>query len=247
MIRVLSGGRRDGKENRRRDKSRQEDQVDDREIFAALRDRLYTAVVGDVMDTLGFTAQFLPADIRPLREDMVVVGRAMTVQEADLAPGEAETAEAFGLMLKALDDLKDGEVYICAGAAPVYALWGGLMTTRAMKLGAAGAVLGGCHRDTREILALGFPVFSAGAYAQDQKNRGVVTDFRTPIEFASGVRVISGDIVFGDVDGVAIIPRDAATEVIRLALEKVDGENIVRRMIEAGETSAAAFAKTGIM
>jgi regulator of RNase E activity RraA len=221
--------------------------MDDRDIFTALRNRLFTAVVGDVMDTLGFTQQFLPADMRPLRDDMVVAGRAMTVQEADLQPGEAETAEAFGLMLKALDDLKEHEVYICAGASPTYALWGGLMTTRAMRLGAAGAVLGGCHRDTREILSLGFPVFSAGAYAQDQKNRGVVTDFRTSIAFGNGVRVVPGDIVFGDIDGVAIVPKDAATEVIRLALEKVDGENTVRRMIEAGETSAAAFAKTGIM
>jgi regulator of RNase E activity RraA len=75
----------------------------------------------------------------------------------------------------------------------------------------------------------------------------VVTGYRVPIVFPNGVRVDPGDIVFGDVDGVAIIPKDAAAEVIRLALEKVDGENTVRRMIEAGETSAAAFAKTGIM
>jgi regulator of RNase E activity RraA len=219
----------------------------DRDLFATLRERLFSAVVGDVMDGLGFTQQFLPPTIRPLRDDMVVAGRAMTVQEADLAPGEAENAEAFGLMLRALDDLKRDEVYICAGASPAYALWGGLMTTRAMKLGAAGAVLGGCHRDTREVLALGFPVFSEGAYAQDQKNRGVVIDFRTPIVFGNGTRVAPGDIVFGDVDGVAVIPQTAADEVVRLALAKVDGENLVRRMIEAGETSRAAFAKTGIM
>ena len=221
--------------------------MDDRDIFTALKTRLFTAVVGDVMDTLGFTQQFLPQSIRPLRADMVVAGRAMTVQEADLAPGEAETAEAFGLMLRALDDLKPGEVYICAGASPAYALWGGLMSTRAMKLDAAGAVLGGCHRDTNEILALGFPTFSEGPYAQDQKNRGVVTGFRVPIVFPNGTKVAPGDIVFGDIDGVAIIPKDAAGEVIRLALEKVDGENLVRRMIEDGETTVAAFAKTGIM
>lgn len=221
--------------------------MDDRDIFTALRDRLFTAVVGDVMDTLGFTRQFLPPAVRPLRDDMVVAGRAMTVTEADLGPGEAETAEAFGLMLRALDDLKDNEVYICAGASPSYALWGGLMTTRAMKLGAAGAVLGGCHRDTSEILALGFPVFSEGAYAQDQKNRGVVTGFREPIVFPNGTRVAPGDIVFGDIDGVAVIPKDAAAEVVRLALEKVDGENLVRRMIEEGHSSQDAFARTGIM
>lgn len=221
--------------------------MDDSELFTALREKLFTSVVGDVMDGIGLTRQFLPPSIRPLREEMVVVGRAMTVTEQDLAPGEAESAEAFGLMLKALDDLRPGEVYICAGASPLYALWGGLMTARAMKLGATGAVLGGCHRDTREVLELGFPLFSEGAYGQDQKNRGVVTGFRQPIVFGNGVRVADGDIVFGDVDGIVIIPADSADEVVRLALAKVEGENTVRRMIDEGHSSQAAFAATGIM
>jgi 4-hydroxy-4-methyl-2-oxoglutarate aldolase len=221
--------------------------MDDSALFTALREKLFTAVVGDVMDTLGLNRQFLPPSLHPLREDMVVVGRAMTVTEHDLAPGEAENAEAFGLMLRALDDLKPGEVYICAGSSPSYALWGGLMSTRAMKLGGTGAILGGCHRDTREILDLGFPVFSEGAYAQDQRGRGVVTDFRQPIAFANGTRVAPGDVIFGDVDGVVIVPTDAAAEVVRLALAKVEGENVVRRMIEEGHSSQDAFAATGIM
>ena len=221
--------------------------MDDEQILSALHDGLFTAVVGDVMDTLGLTRQFLPPDIRAMHADMIIAGRAMPVLEADIAPGEAEDAGAFGLMLRALDDLKAGEVYICAGASPRYALWGGLMSTRAQKLGAAGAVMDGFHRDTREILALSFPVFSCGAYSQDQKVRGQVTDFRKPITFANGCRVAPGDIVFGDVDGVVIIPQDAADEVVRRAVEKVTGENTVRRMIEAGRSAEEAFAETGIM
>ena len=223
------------------------ERMDDAQIFAAFRERLFTAVVGDVMDTLGLTHQFLPAAIRAIRPQTVVVGRAMTVSEADIQPGEQEAAGAFGLMLRALDDLKPGEVYICAGASPTYALWGGLMSTRALKLGAAGAVLGGCHRDTREILELGFSVFSAGAYAQDQRTRGAVVDFRTPIAFDNGTCVASGDIVFGDSDGVVVVPQDAAAEVVRLALDKVSGESVVRRMIEEGYSAEDAFARTGIM
>lgn len=221
--------------------------MDDAQILAALRGGLYTAVVGDILDQLGFTAQFLPGTIRPLRPDMVVAGRAMTVAEADLAPGDTGRHGPFGLMLAALDDLKVDEIYVSAGASPTYALWGGLMTTRAMKLGAAGAILGGAHRDTRELLALDFPVFSEGAYAQDQKGRGVVTGFRTPIAFANGVRVAPGDFVFGDIDGVVVIPHAAAAQVVRLALDKVAGENIVRRMLEEGSSAADAFAKTGIL
>src|SRR6266545_4178983 len=148
---------------------------DDEELFAIARRELFTAVVGDCMDKLGLTHQFLPPQIQPLVRDMVAVGRAMPALEEDLRedPGGAPE-RPFGLMLAALDDLKAGEVYICTGASPRYALWGELMSTRAIRCGAAGAVLDGYSRDTRGILALGFPTFSYGAYAQDQGLRGRV-------------------------------------------------------------------------
>jgi regulator of RNase E activity RraA len=135
----------------------------DEELFDTLRRDLFTAVVGDVMDTMGLLRQFLPPQIKPLRNDMVVTGRALTVLEADVFAESHEpsgtnfVSEPFGLMFRALDDLKAGEVYICAGASPRYALWGELMSTRAIQLGAAGAVVDGYHRDTSGILQLGFP------------------------------------------------------------------------------------------
>jgi len=183
---------------------------------------------------------------------MVVVGRAMPVLEADVfeersSSGVNETmGKPFGLMLNALDDLAPGEVYICTGGSPSYALWGELMSTRAMKLGAAGAVVNGYSRDTKGILSLGFPVFSYGRYAQDQGPRGKVVDFRLPIELG-GVRVRPGDIVFGDLDGVCIVPREAEEEVIRGALEKARGEKLVRRAIDEGLSTVEAFKKFGIM
>ena len=224
--------------------------MDDRNLFETLKGRLFTAAVGDAMDAIGLHRQFLPPSVRALRPDMVVAGRAMPVSEADwpaASTKEERSAEAFGLMFRALDDLRPGEVYVCSGASPTYALWGGLMSARAGKLGAAGAVVDGYHRDTREILALGFPVFSEGAYAQDQRTRGRVVDFRVPIEFINGCHVDPGDIVFGDVDGVVVIPRGAVEEVVRLALAKVDGEGDVRGMIAEGQTTETIFAKTGIM
>lgn len=223
--------------------------ADDVVLFEALKTRLFTAVVGDVLDRAGFRHQFLPPHIRPLRDDMTVIGRAMPVLQTDIAEGatEGQQGNEFGLMFRALDDLKPGEVYISAGGSPRYALWGGLMSTRAMHLGATGAVLDGCHRDTREILALGFPVFSSGAYAQDQRGRGEVVDFRVPIVFANGCRVAPADIVFGDLDGIVVIPKDIAGEIVRAALAKVDGEEEVRQMIVAGGSTEAIFAKTGIM
>lgn len=222
----------------------------DADLFALVRERLFTAVIGDVMDAAGLTRQFLPPHIRPLDPDAVLVGRAMPVLEADCAGqdvGHTGQPEPFGLMLRALDELREGEVYVAAGGSPRYALWGGLMSTRARRLGAAGAVLDGFHRDTREIRALGFPVFSAGAYAQDQRLRGRVVDFRCRLAFLNGTEVGPGDLVVGDVDGVLVVPRDQVDGIVDAALAKVEGEGAVRGMIEAGEATDAVFRKTGIM
>ena len=224
----------------------------DEELFALARRELFSAVIGDVMDSLGLQRQFLPPSIQPLSNEMVVAGRAMPVLEADVFEERATSGaselmkQPFGLMFAALDDLAAGEVYICAGASPRYALWGELMTTRAMKLGAAGAVVDGYSRDTKGVLRLGFPLFSHGRYAQDQGPRGKVIDFRVAIEIG-GVRVRPGDIVFGDLDGVCVVPREAEEEVIRGALEKARGEKLVQRAIEEGMSTVEAFKKFGIM
>ena len=224
----------------------------DEELFALAKRELFTAVVGDVMDKMGLLHQFLPPRLQPLRDDMVAIGRALPVLEADVFT-EAETnsnnpamAKPFGLMLEALDDLKADEIYICTGGSPRYALWGELMSTRAMKLGAAGAVVDGYSRDTFGILQLGFPTFSSGRYAQDQGPRGKVLDFRTPIEI-EGVRIRPGDIVFGDIDGVLVVPHEAEEEAFTKAIEKARGEKLVQKAIEDGMSACEAFATFGIM
>jgi regulator of RNase E activity RraA len=215
------------------------------DLFRKIKQELFTAVVGDVMDSMGLIKQFLPPKIKPLHEEMIVVGRALTVHEKDIDLLDEDTP--FGLMFDALDDLKKDEVYLTSGASNAYALWGGLMSTRAMKLKSAGAVLNGYHRDTQEIIELMFPVFSWGSYAQDQKGRGKVIDYRCVLEFQNGVVVNPGDIVFGDIDGVVIIPKDIETEVVMAALEKVSGENKVREAIESGISAKAAYKKYGVM
>ncbi len=225
---------------------------DDEGLFALARRELFTAVVGDVMDKLGFLHQFLPPRIGPLRPDMVVIGRAMTVLEADVfeecssSTNNPVMSRAFGLLFEALDDLKPNEVYVCAGASPRYALWGELMSARAIKLGAAGAVVDGYLRDTHGILAQNFPAFSYGSYAQDQGPRGKVIDYRVPIEI-EGTGINTGDIVFGDMDGVLVVPREAEEEIFVGAIEKARGEKLVQKAIEEGMSASKAFKTFGIM
>ncbi|WP_342328477.1 RraA family protein [Pedobacter sp. FW305-3-2-15-E-R2A2] len=221
------------------------------ELIASIKAELFTAVIGDIMDKLGFLNQFLPPQVQPLRNDMVIVGKAMPVLEADVIESTEQgnnpiLQKPFGLMLEALDDLKTNEVYICTGSAPSYALWGELMSMRAIKLGAAGAVVNGYSRDTNGILELNFPVFSYGSYAKDQAPRGKVIDFRTSIEM-NGVLIRNGDYVIGDRDGVCIVPKEASTEIFRLAFEKARGEKVVFQKIKEGMSAKAAFETYGIM
>ena len=224
----------------------------DEELFAMSRGELYTAVVGDIMDILGYKRQFLPPSIQPLRDDMVVIGRAMPVLEMDDEGGEGPGRKSdvvnrpFGLMLPALDDLKPGEVYVCSGSSPSYALWGELMSMAATNRGAVGAVVNGYSRDTKGILAQNFPCFSMGRYSQDQRPRGKVVDFRCTIRFGD-VTVRPGDILFGDLDGVCVVPKEIETEVFTQAFEKARGEKRVFEAIKGGLKAQESWDRFGIM
>lgn len=222
----------------------------DKQLFSLVKEKLFVALVGDVMDKIGYTHQFLAQKLKPITNDMVILGRAMPVLEADFF-GDASgnnsiSSKPFGLMFEALDDLKEDEVYICAGSSHRYALWGGLMSTRAIECGAAGAVVHGFHRDTNEIERLQFPIASFGSYAQDQGVRGKVVDWRVPIE-VDGVLVRNGDIVYGDRDGILIIPQEIAEQAFNGAFIKAEGENEVLKALQDGMSTVEAFEKFGIM
>lgn len=224
----------------------------DADLFSLIRSELFSCVVGDVMDKLDLQHQFLPPPIRPLRSDMVVVGRAMPVLSVDVfvekIVGTANPLmeKPFGLMLEALDDLRANEVYLNTGSSPRNALWGELMSVRARKLGSAGAVLNGYSRDTKAVLEMSFPTFSFGPFGQDSAPRYKVVDYRVPVEIG-GVRIHPGDILFGDIDGVLAVPANAAQDVFTRAVEKVRGERLVKKSLEEGSSAVAAFQKHGIM
>jgi len=223
--------------------------IEDDVLFANLRDKLFTAVVGDVLDKLGWRRQFLPPAIGPLKPDMKLVGRAMPALEADIFDDDARSpgrAKPFGLMLEALDDLRPGEVYVATGGSFRYALWGELMSTRARYLNAAGALLNGFVRDAAGIEALGFPTFCRGLYAQDQGPRGKVIDFRVAVEI-EGVRISPGDLIFGDREGVLVIPAEVEAEAVEAALAKASTENRVAIAIRGGMSAREAFETFGVL
>lgn len=213
------------------------------EMFALMKEKLYTPVVGDILDGMGLVHQFLPQNIRPLREDMKMAGKAMPVLMIDVFGPQKKP---FGYLTEALDQLEKNEIYVAAGGAKRCAYWGELLTATARTRGAAGAVLDGWHRDTPQVLSQNWPVFSCGCYAQDSSVRTQVVQFRCTVEIGQ-VTVHPGDILFGDIDGVLVIPKEVAAEVIEKALEKAAGEKLVRKAIEGGMSATEAFAKFGIL
>jgi regulator of RNase E activity RraA len=216
---------------------------DDKELFSLIRQLLYTPVIGDVLDTLGFWHQFLPQPVQPLTAEMRIVGRAMPVQITD---AWGRQSAPFGRMTEALDALAPGEIYIATGGSQNCAAWGEIMTATARTRGGAGAIIDGYHRDTPRVLEQDWPVFSRGRFAQDAAVRSKVVDFRCPIEIG-GVQILPGDLIIGDLDGVIVVPRKVEQEVIAKAVEKATAEKVVRKAIEAGMSSTDAFHKFGIL
>ena len=215
----------------------------DSELFAVVGRELYTPVVGDILDELGFAHQFLPQPIQPVREEMKLAGRAMPVVMIDIF---GKQKKPFGLLTEALDQLQPGEIYLASGGDMRCAYWGEILTATAKKRGAVGAVINGFHRDTPKVLEQNWPVFSRGRFAQDSAVRTQVVDFRCQIEVGQ-VTVHPGELVFGDLDGVVIVPKAVEAEVIERALVKARGEKLVRKEIEAGMSSTAAFKKYAIL
>jgi len=215
----------------------------DAALFELINTKLYTAVIGDILDQLGRVHQFLPPQVRPLSPEMRIAGRAMPVLIADVFSPQRKP---FGLLTEALDQLEPGEVYLAPGATSTAAMWGEILTATAQSRGAVGAVVDGFHRDTVKVLGQGFPVFSHGNYAQDSSVRTIVNDFRVPVE-VGGVQVTPGDLVVGDIDGVLVIPQEVEAEVIEAALAKASTENLVRVAIEGGMSATEAFARFGVL
>lgn len=217
---------------------------DDKELFALIQDKLYTPVVGDILDSLGCFHQFLPQPIQPLTTNMKLAGRAMPVLMIDVY---GEQGKPFGKLTEALDQIKPGEIYMAAGGDMRCAYWGEILTATARSRGGAGAIIDGYHRDTPKVLEQNWPVFSRGRFAQDSRVRTQVVDYRCPIEIG-GVWAEPGDLVFADLDGVVVIPVKHEQEIIAKALEKASAENLVRNEIEMnGMSSTDAFLKYGVL
>lgn len=204
--------------------------------------KLYSPVVADVLDKLGFRYQTMHSRIRPIWPEAKVAGFALTVQTVparDLVPAHPYAGE-----LAAVDSLTAGDVMVVSESA--WSFWGELLSTAANYRRCHGVILDGPTRDSRAIQKMGFPVFHAGFHPADSLGRLDVVAHNIPI-ISGGILVYPHDLVLGDHDGVVVVPNGVAEKVLQLAEEKVQGENLVRKALAEGMSTSEAFAKFGIL
>ena len=205
---------------------------------------LYSAVVADVLDGMGYRNQVLPPDIRPLTplqriEGVVYPARATTVTEIPEKPYELEIA--------AVEAMTSGDVLVVdAGDERTCGFWGELLTTACLYKGVRGVVMTACTRDMWKIKDLDFPIYGIGYHPGDSKGRADIVEIGEPISIG-GVRMKRGDLILGDEDGVVVIPQEVAEEALKLANEKIAGENLAREVLEKGVPMGEVFRKHGIL
>jgi regulator of RNase E activity RraA len=208
---------------------------------------LYSAVLSDVMDSLGLMHQAMLPFVRPLDEALVMFGRARTglyMPRYGVARGE----DPYEIEIALIDDLKPGDVAVlaCDGPTTRIAPWGELLSTASVARRAAGCVTDGLVRDIRRIREMRFPVFHGGIGPLDTKGRAKMMERDGPIA-CGGVKVMSGDWIFGDADGVVVVPAEAADEVMKRAFAKVSAEDDTREQLAAGKTLREVFDTFGVL
>jgi 4-hydroxy-4-methyl-2-oxoglutarate aldolase len=224
--------------------SRQPATEADLELFALIESKLYTAVICDSLDELGYRDRAMREYLRPLGPNCCFSGWARTIAYADVYH---TPSDPYGLEIEAVDSVLPGEVVVISTSGSIRnAPWGELLSTATQTRGGRGAVIDGLVRDIKKIETLGFPVFARGIKPVDSKGRGIVAGYSIPVE-CGGVLVSPGDLIVADYDGVVAVPPEIVPDVIRMAGEKVDKENSSRKDLKSGAYLRDVYKKYGVL
>ena len=212
--------------------------------LSQMRESLYSAVVADALDAMGFRHQSPRVQLVPYSGEQLLVGRCKKSLWADMFHKDPRPYE---LELAAVDGCQPDDVLICAAGGSMHsALWGELLSTASRNSGCIGAIVDGAVRDVAKIRQMNFPVFARGTSVYDSQDRQRVIDLDVPVEIA-GVRFSPGDLVFADLDGVVVIPHAMEDEAIQRAWDKVNAENRTRDAIRGGLKATEAYKKYGVL
>jgi regulator of RNase E activity RraA len=207
--------------------------------------RIYTAAITDVMDAMGLLRQTLPHAIEPLAPDMRVAGYAFTARGRAHRGTPRERDATLRRFLGMLGAAPPDSVLVLAANDNEAAHFGELSAAWFRARTVRGAVIDGSTRDAAAIVRLRFPTFVRYRTPQDSVPRWRVSDWGQPLTIG-GVRVSLGDVVVGDLDGVVVVPRRAAHEVLQRCERLLGTENKVRTAVRRGLPPLAAYEKFGV-
>ncbi len=217
----------------------------EQELFAYLEQHAYAAAFSDILDEMGYRNQAVSpeAHIRALCESFVSAGRAVTLLNAP----DVNEVDPYGLIIRCIDNLKEGTLLVTTGTVPLTTGIMGELTATALRVkGCRGAIVNGYTRDARKLVKMGYPTFAWGASPIDTAGRVRVVEYEIPITIGC-VQIVPGDLVFADLDGVLVIPRVAEEEVVAKVLERISTENIVRKDLAEGKSMSYVWSKHGVL
>jgi regulator of RNase E activity RraA len=216
----------------------------DKITLPMMRESLYSAVVCDALDSLGYKHQSPRVQLSPVTGVHKLVGRCKTTLWVSMAHDAPDTYE---LELQAVDSCQPDDVFIAAAAGSMRSgIWGELLSTAARNTGCIGAIVDGAVRDVAKMTDMGFPVFARGTCVYDSMNRQRVVNVNVNVEI-DGVRFEPGALVIADIDGVVVVPKEVETEAVQRAWNKVHDENRVRDEIRGGMKAMQAWKKYGVL
>lgn len=207
-----------------------------------LKENLYSGIICDVLDQMGYRNQALSNELNGLNDNTVIFGPAFTSigTEVYSMPEDPLTAQC-----KVVDQLGEGEIYVLVTRGSYNcAVFGELFATAVKGRKGAGVLLDGYARDLKALKEMDFPVFYRGKNPKTSKGRCEINECQIPVTL-DGVTINPGDYIFGDIDGIVIIPKDIAEEVMDRALETILKENEVRDRLLNGTSLQQAYAEIG--
>ncbi len=203
---------------------------------------LYTGAVSDVLDSLGLRDQALPHYLMPVTPDMAVAGPAFTGQGYPVADTTNDDSQT---RINMLESIKPGTVSVWASAGHFKsAHWGEIMSNAARERGCSGAVVDGGLRDTRFVLQMGFPVFCRFRCPASSIGRWEIKEWMISIRIGDTL-IHPDDFVFGDIDGVVVIPKELTLEVLLKTEETVGRETRMRADLEKGVSVSEVYKRHG--
>jgi len=210
--------------------------------LAELKKVLYSGILCDVLDQKGYRNQALGGEVMGLTDDTVIFGPAFTSigTEVYSMPDDPLTAQC-----KVVDQLSEGEVYVLvARGNRNCAVFGELFATAVKGRKGSGVLLDAYARDLKALKEMEFPLFYKGKNPKTSKGRCEINECQIPVIF-DGVTINPGDYIFGDIDGVVIIPKQVFEEVIEASLKTIKKEDMVRDCLKNGSSLQQAYADIG--